>query len=210
MKPSKLLGANERERIEAAVREAEAGTAGEIVVTVVRECDEYGAAGWRLGVLLAALAAPGLLIGLPSTPLLAILAAQALALAAGHALGRVESIRRLFVAEEQLQANAEREALRAFAQHGVRKTRRGTGILIFVALFEHRVVVLGDEAVNRALDPDESWQEVVDRVLAGIRDGRAADGLVAAIRRCGDILSHPLPAGPDDRDEIPHGLIIEE
>lgn len=210
MKPSTLLGAAERERIEAAVRAAEAGTSGEIVVAVVRACDDYAAAGWRCGVLLAALALLAIALAATGWPLSSVLLAQGLALGAGHLLARLDPVRRFFVADAQLRAAAERRAWSAFAEHGVRLTARRTGILIFVALLEHRVVVLADEAVNRALDPDESWDEVVERVLAGVRSRDLAGGLVAAVTRCGEILQHPLPAPAEPEDEIATSLLIED
>lgn len=210
MRPADLLGEHDRRRIEEAVREAERTTSGEIVVTVVGECDEYGAAGWRLGVLLAALALLGAALFVPDLPLLGVLGAQAAAVGAAHLIARVPDVRRLLVSEAHLQESAEREAWRAFAQHGVRKTRAGTGILVFVALFEHRVVVLGDDEVLRALGPDESFDQVVELVLDGIRRGAAGDGLVAAVERCGAMLARALPPEADDPDEIPHGLVLED
>lgn len=210
MRPSRLLGPAERERIEAAVRAAERGTSGEIVVAVVRTCDEYGAAGWRCGALLAALALLGVALAGPGWPLSAVLALQAAALGAGHLLAGLDPVRRFFVSEEQLRACAERRAWSSFAAHGLHLTAGRTGILIFVALLERRVVVLADEAVNRALDPDESWDEVVELVLSGVRSRNLCDGLVAAAKRCGEVLSHPLPAPSVQEDEIRTALLIED
>jgi putative membrane protein len=205
-----VLDAGDRRRIEQAVRDAERATSGEIVVAVVRACDEYGSAGWRCGVLGAALALLALAALAPPLSLGAVLGAQAAALAAGHALARLAPVRRFFVSEELLERAARRRAAASFTRHGLGRTEGGTGILLLVALFERRVVVLADEGVDRRLDPGQSWQEVVDLVLAGIRAGRAADGIVAAVRRCGDILSHPLPAREGEPDEIPHALVIDD
>lgn len=210
MRPSELIGAEGRKRIEAAVLEAERGTRGEIVVAVSQACDEYGAAGWRCAVLLAVLAFLAVGILAPPQPLLVYLGVQLAALLAGHGLARLEPIRRSFVSEEALQRNAERRAWSAFARHGLRHTAGRTGILISVALFEHRVVVLGDEGVNAVLEPGESWQDVVDLVLAGIRGGEPIEGICRAVARCGEILAHPLPPGAEPIDEIPHGLILED
>ncbi|HME73317.1 MAG TPA: hypothetical protein VKM54_26130, partial [Myxococcota bacterium] len=55
-KPSTLIDPADRLHLEASVVEAERATAGELVVCVVRACDEYGSLGWRLGVTLAGLA----------------------------------------------------------------------------------------------------------------------------------------------------------
>lgn len=210
MKPSDLIDANGRERIVAAVRQVEKTTSGEIVVAVVRACDEYGAVGWRCGALFAALVLLVFVLFLPPLSVTVYLLAQALAVGAGHLVSRADGVRRLFLSEETMERCAHRRAAAAFADLGLRHTQQRTGILILVALLEHRVVVLADKAINDALEPGESWGEVVDRVLDGIVRGRATEGIVAAIHRCGEILSHPLPASADNPDEIHRALFIED
>lgn len=51
-----MFTAEERERIAAAVKEAEQHTSGEIVPCIVAQCDEYEEAGWRGGAAAAFLA----------------------------------------------------------------------------------------------------------------------------------------------------------
>lgn len=199
-----------RMAIEAAVREAERITSGEIVVVVARACDEYGSAGWRCGVLFAAAALLGLGLFGPPLGLVPLVAMQAAALLAGHALARIPAIRRAFVSEALLQRAAERRAAAAFAEHGLHRTAGRTGILMLVALFERRVVLLADEGVHRRLAPGHSWQEVVDLALAGIREGRAAEGIAAAVRRSGEVLAGPLPAAAVEPDEIRLAVVIED
>lgn len=210
MRPSKLLSQADRERIEAAVRAAEAGTSGEIVVQVVRRSDGFAAAPWRLSAFAAALALLAAEWTAPWSPLLALFGLRALAVVLVHGACALDPIRRLGVREPELEQAAQRSALAAFHRHVARRTAGQTGILIYLTLFEHRVVVLGDAAIDRALAPGESWQGVVDDVLDGLRRGRAADGLVQGIERCGAMLAHPLPRAADDRDEIPHGLILSD
>jgi putative membrane protein len=210
MKPSRLLGPADRERIEAAVRAAEAGTSGEIVVQVVRRSDAFAASPWRLAVLAAAVVflAAGWLV--PHLSLLALFGLQVAAVATAHAVCRIDAARRLCIREDELERAAARGALGAFREHVARRTEGRTGILIYLSLLEHRVVVLGDDAIDRALGPDETWQAVVDCVLGGVRAGHAAAGIVRAVELCGAMLTHPLPSVPGDRDEIPHGLILAD
>jgi putative membrane protein len=72
------------------------------------------------------------------------------------------------------------------------------------------VVVLADRGIDPALGPGASFEDVVELVLAAIRRGALAEGIVAAVQRCGEILARPLPARPDLADEIPQTLFIED
>jgi len=210
MKPSELLGPADRERIESAVREAERGTSGEIVVAVVGRCDRYAAAPWRLAAWAVAAVLVAAASFAPSARPIELVAAALAAGAAAHLASHLDALRRTLVGERELEHCARREAFRAFAEHGLRRTAGRTGILILVALFEHRVIVLGDEAIDRALGADESWQRVVDAILDGIRRDRLADGIVDGVALCGAMLAHPLPPAADDRDEISRALVIED
>lgn len=210
MKPSKLFDPAARQRLEASVFEAERDTAGEIVVVVARACDEYGGAPWRFGVLLAAITFAGMIAFLPPQSGWIYLAAQAVALLVAHALARIDAVQRLLLPEPLVRERVAERARYAFAANGLTRTQHRTGILIFVALLEHRVVVLADEGIHRTLDPNESWQEVVDLAVAGLRDGRATDGLDAAIRRCGEILARHVPAQGRNPDELPNRIVLED
>jgi putative membrane protein len=79
-----------------------------------------------------------------------------------------------------------------------------------VALFERRVVVLGDEGIHRALGPNEGWTEIVERAVGGIRSGVALVGLENAVRRCGEILARHVPAATPNPDELPNRVVIED
>jgi putative membrane protein len=79
-----------------------------------------------------------------------------------------------------------------------------------VALLERRVIVLADDGIDRLCDPDERWDEVVELALRGLRNGRALDGLVAAVDRCGEILAHHHPTAPRNVDELPNAIVLED
>jgi putative membrane protein len=210
MRPSQLVDAEARRRLEAAVVEAERATGGELVVAVVHACDEYGSAGWWAGCALAALAFLGLGIFVPALPWSVYLAAQAAALGAGHALARLDPVRRRLLSPGLVERRVAERARRCFAEAGLTRTRGRTGVLIFVTLLERRVVVLADEGIHRVLSPDESWQQVVDPAVDGLRRGRAIEGIEAAVRRCGEILAHHLPALQPDPDELPNPPLLLE
>ncbi len=210
MKASQLLDPPSRERVIAAVQDAEKTTSGEIVVAVVGACDDYSSARWLCGMTAAALVYLALVLFAPMLAMTGYLLAQAIAVVAGYVLARVAVVRRVFIADDTMERCAQRRAAASFAELGLRHTENKTGILILVALLEHRVVVLADSGIDQALEPGESWAEVVELVLDGIVDGHPTEGIIAAVRRCGEILSHPLPATPDNPDEIHRALVIED
>ncbi|MDJ0867743.1 MAG: TPM domain-containing protein [Myxococcota bacterium] len=204
------LDAAARLHLESVVVEAERETSGEIVVAVARACDEYGSAGWRLGVASAALAYLGLAVFAPPLPAWTYLAAQAVALALGHGLARLDPVRRALLPEALVERRVAERARRCFAERGLTRTQGRTGILLFVALLERRLVVLGDEGIDSVLDPDETWEEVVELAVEGLRSGRPAEGLEAAVRRCGEILRHHVPAPPRNPNELPDAVVFED
>ncbi len=76
-----------------------------------------------------------------------------------------------------------------------------------------RVSALGsprNSSQQMRLDPDESWEAVVDLLLAGVRERRATEGILAAVRRCGEILQAHLPAAPKALNQLPTALILED
>ncbi|MCP4202972.1 MAG: hypothetical protein GY769_13700 [bacterium] len=204
-----LFSESAQERIREAVDRAEGRTSGEIVPYVVGSSDTYAAAHWS-SALLGALLAPVLALlayerlaiwGLPIavwmlTPVLVGAAVGYLAAAA------IPVWRRSLIGDATLDRRTRRRAAVAFLEEEVFKTRARTGVLIFLSLFEHRVVVMGDEGINRAIEAGE-WQRIVDGVVAGIREGKPADALVGAIRECGELLEERgVAIQPDDTDEL--------
>jgi putative membrane protein len=207
----RFFNSTDHTAIEAAVREVEGQSAGEIVPYAVERSDRYVRAEWSgaaLGALAASLAAAlvhwaGDLWGIPAALWIA------LPPAAGAALGWLATLafpalRRALVGPEALAERVQHRAIQAFLEEEVFRTRDRTGILIFVSLFEHRVVVLADRGLDGLVSVTE-WQAVVADIAAGIRRGQAGAAIAEGIRRCGSLAAR-FPARPDDRDEIPGRL----
>lgn len=96
------------------------------------------------------------------------------------------------------------EAARAaFYDLGVHRTRGRTGLLVFVAVRDRRVALVGDVAVVEALG-----QAALDRHAAALA-GELPGGLEAIARRMRDLapaLAAPLPRQADDIDELANAV----
>lgn len=210
MRPRELVDERGRAHLEEVIRGVERETEGEIVLVVVRACDEYGSVGWRLGVAFAALAYAAAAWWLPHGPLWSYLAIQAVALGAAHALARIDAVRRRLLPAALVEERLAQRARRAFAEHGLERTRARTGILLLVATLERRVIVLGDAGIDSVLDPDESWQQVIALAVEGLHAGRPVEGLEAALRRCGEMLRRHVPAAQPRVDQLPNAVVLED
>lgn len=204
MKVEKLFDAGAFESVEAAVRAAEERTSGEIVPMVVAQSHDY--AGVRaVAAALLAFAAGAAMLASPLDPILWLPPVQIAAFGAGYWLaGRRWLLARLIPARRGALA-VDRGAALAFLAEGVAETRDRTGILIYVSLIEHRVEVLADRGIYSVVERG-TWDGVVESVLGGIREGRAEEGLAAAIGQCADLLAERFPPRPDDEDELENRL----
>ncbi len=210
------LSKEDLERIRQAVAEAERRTSGEIVPYVVPRSDTYEGVVWKgAGIAAAlALACTAAIFQFYEGWGLAWLhtgwGTASLALAAGMAGGALTAfappLGRMLAGPAWLTRSVHRRAMKAFVEEEVFATRERTGVLIFVSLWEHRIEVLGDAGINAQVSADD-WTDIVARIRDGVRGGRFADGLVEAIRMCGDLLeSSQVERRDDDANELSDAL----
>ena len=63
-----------------------------------------------------------------------------------------------------------------------------------------------DEALLKVTD-EHVWGEAMTALIAAVREGRAGDGICAAIERVGVVLEEHFPRSAGDINEIPDKLI---
>ena len=88
-----------------------------------------------------------------------------------------------------------------FFSKALHNTKDANGILLYVSVFERRVWVLGDHGIDEKIDP-QTWQEIVDLVSQGIKQGSPCRALCDGIERIGTILKDYFPIEADDKDEL--------
>src|SRR4051794_40331998 len=212
MEPDRFFSQADLDAIQAAVREAEARTSGEIVPYVVERSDPYQNALWKgaaLGALLGPMTALAIyrwsdLWGWPLEVWIALPAL--LGGGIGYLLALLHPIRRWMAGEHLLDLRARRRAAVAFLDQEVFRTRDRTGILLFVSLFERRVVLLADSGIHQHVE-EGAWESITGRLAEGIRSGRPAPALIEAIRACGELLErHGVERRADDTDELSNEL----
>ncbi len=99
----------------------------------------------------------------------------------------------------------QRLAEKAFQRLGMTATARRTGILLLIAPWRRRVVVLADEGITSKVDPS-LWSSVVERLTAAFRAGRYTEGLVEAVDALTQRLAPLFPPLPGDKNELPDAV----
>ncbi len=200
-----MITESDKVRVTSAIHAAESRTAGEIFCVIARQSSDYRLVpiAWAAA---AALFAPLPLLALTNWPapvvyLLQIIAFLLIAIGLSHS-----KIRFRIVPRQARHDRAHAEAMRQFFAQGIDKTEHRTGVLIFASAAERYVEVVADAGINDRVPPDV-WGDAVDALVSAVKDGRPADGFVAAIERCGAILAEHFPPGTLKRDELPDKLV---
>lgn len=127
----------------------------------------------------------------------------------GWYCGNLDGLIRLLTPKADLERMVWQRAQAEFFAQGIGRTERATGILIFLSMAEHRAVVLADHSIA-AKYPPETWQQVVDLIISGLKQRQLASGLNAAIARCGAIVKPHFPKVVGASNELADRLIICE
>lgn len=204
--------------IQQAVADAERQTSGEFVVAVTPQSGAYPEAFWKAATVGAVLGIAAVLVydlaydgwGLTwlhrawgATVVVALFAALAALLTLAS-----RRFRRLMVGQARLAETAHDRAIQTFATEKVYATRRRTGVLLFLSLFEHRIEVLADTGIAQVVPP-EKWGDIVALIRRGILEDRVPMSVAEAVAMSGALLADAdLPPEADDIDELPNNLRI--
>jgi putative membrane protein len=200
------ITAQDRARISAAIRAAEARTSGEIVCVLTQASSHAGV----LPVLIAAVAALALpwgLVAWTSMTVERILILQVIVFLLLTVILCLPRVRTALLPPRARRAVAHRAALEQFVLRGIARKQDRSGLLIFVSLAEHYARIIADDGIAARV-PRAQWQAAVDALTAHMRDGRIAEGFIAAIDLCGNELAAHFPRTEGSRDELPDRIYL--
>ena len=199
----------DQQRIKDAVKQAEGNISGEIVPVFVEQSGYYTLANYR-GALMGGLFAficiiifdrlvPDLAVYDPVYILVIVIFGCIL----GASLPQfIIPLKRVLVGQKHFNRATKNRAENAFLEEEVFNTRHRTGIMIFISFFEREVIVMADRGISKVVDQKE-WDNIVNMITTSINQGRLTDGIIVAIKRCGEILHEKgFDKTPDDVNEL--------
>jgi putative membrane protein len=218
------LTAEDHVRVSAAIAEAEAKSDGEIVAVASERSDSYHDVGLHYAVMVLFLVLAFFaawpdqlelwwtrLMGWTAEPSMRELLTLLLGLALFKFLAvlfilKLMPLRLLLTPGSTKTRRVRRRAIMLFKAGAERRTIGRTGILIYLSMAEHRAEIVADEAITKVTTP-ETWGEAMVALLAQVKAGRPADGIIAAVEIIGNVLAEHFPKSTADTNEIPDKLI---
>lgn len=93
-------------------------------------------------------------------------------------------------------------AAQLFEALGLWRTRAGTGVLLYVAVEDHKAAVFAGPGIHAAAEPG-FWKDVSREVAEGFRSNQPTAGLISAIGHIGELLRTHVPGDDDAGNELP-------
>jgi uncharacterized membrane protein len=96
-------------------------------------------------------------------------------------------------------------AVELFHKLEMDKTELRNGVLIYVALDDKKLAIIGDAGIN-AVVPEYFWDATKERMILHFKEGKFADGIAEAVTAAGFHLKQYFPRESNDTNELSNEL----
>lgn len=109
--------------------------------------------------------------------------------------------------EDHIEEDVLDHAVFIFGELGMQHTAARNAVLIYIAVADRSLAVIGDQGVN-AVVPPGYWDDVLEHMRAHFRQGHHAEGICEAVGMIGAKLAEHFPKAAGDRDELSNEVSI--
>lgn len=92
-------------------------------------------------------------------------------------------------------------ATQVFTELKMDKTQLRNGVLLYVALEDHKLAIIGDTGIN-SMVPADFWKNIKDKLVERFSHHEITEGICEAVLQAGEELKHWFPCQPDDVNEL--------
>jgi putative membrane protein len=201
-----LISETEEQDISRLITSIEQQTDAELVCVLAAQSDDYHYVPPLLAAL-CALLSPAIVW---FTPWWAhsyeVVIVQAVVFLTSWILLSLPGTRMIFTPKSLRFWHASNIARRAFLENRLHHTQGHTGVLLFISEAEHYVEILADHGIAKHIE-QQRWQQMVDQLIADIKQRRTQAGILTCLTRCGELLKQHVPL-TQDKNELPNRLVI--
>lgn len=109
--------------------------------------------------------------------------------------------------EKVCDKDAYERAIECFFDLGMQNTKLRNGVLVYVALDDHKFAIIGDDGINK-LVADNFWDSTKTLMLAQFKLGEIAEGISVGIIEAGKQLKKYFPYQSDDTNELSDDIVF--
>lgn len=88
-----------------------------------------------------------------------------------------------------------------FHKLGMDKTSLRNGVLIYLAVDDHKFAILGDSGIN-AVVPSDFWDTIKEQMQLKFKEHHFVEGLCEGIELSGEYLKKHFPYHSDDKNQL--------
>ncbi|HUH33180.1 MAG TPA: TPM domain-containing protein [Daejeonella sp.] len=85
------------------------------------------------------------------------------------------------------------------------QTTQRNGVLIYIAVTDHKFAIIGDVGINRVV-PHDFWNDTKEAMLAHFKAGNLMQGIITGVDMSGKALQTFFPYLDDDKNELPDNI----
>ena len=101
------------------------------------------------------------------------------------------------------------KAIEVFEKLKMHETELRNGVLIYVAVKDHKLAIVGDQGINEVV-ADNFWDEIKNNLIANFKKGMYSEGLSEGIAAAGMQLKAHFPYQTDDTNELSNEISFGE
>lgn len=94
-----------------------------------------------------------------------------------------------------------------FEMLNMHNTKESNGVLIYVAVEDRTLVIMGDKGINERVGQD-FWESTKDIMINYFKEGEIKQGLVNGILKAGEQLKKYFPYKKEDINQLPDDISV--
>lgn len=98
-----------------------------------------------------------------------------------------------------------KRAARIFKRLKMHKTEQRSGVLIYLAVKDHKMAILADKGIYEQA-PETVWDDAIHEMETAFKKGQFLEGLKVCIMTVGEQLTQYFPRTEEDQNELPDDI----